>query len=402
MKCSIITPTNLKNSFLEELYQSLVNQTFPDWEWILFLNGESSEEKIPFYFSKDSRVKIYKSQEDSKNIGFIKNKAFSLGTGDILVELDHDDILLPNCLEKLVNAFQDKEVGFVYSNTAMYHHKNEFIPFNPTIGWTHSKIKWNGKELYEMHTFKPTSHSLQYIWYAPDHVRAWRRTVYNEIGGHNQELFVCDDHELMIRTFLKTKMLHIPEALYIYRITGENNWCQRNAEIQKKTVELGDQYIWDLAVREAKQKKLRIIDLNSRSGVKKDCEFIFAEQNKIPLDNNTVGVINLNHSLQLFNNPVAIMKEIHRVLCHGGWAFIEVPSTDGRGAWQDPSHVSFWNENSFKYYTEGAFARFINNDSIKFVENKKETIMTNDGVAITFVRLIALKDGNRFPGVINI
>lgn len=402
MKFSIITPTNLKNSFLEELYQSLINQTYSNWEWIIFLNGEALQNDLPFYFLEDPKVKVCKSQEQSKNIGFIKNRAFSLGTGDILVEVDHDDILLPSCLEKLENAFQNKEVGFVYSNTAMYHHKNEFIPYNPAIGWTHSKIKWLDKELYEMHTFEPTSHSLQYIWYAPDHVRAWRRTVYNEIGGHNPELFVCDDHDLMIRTFLKTKMFHIPEALYIYRITGENNWCQRNAEIQKKTVELGDQYIWDLAVREAKQKKLRIIDLNSRTGVKKDCELVFAEQEKIYLDDNEVGVINLNHSLQLFKNPVAIMKEIHRVLCHGGWAFIEVPSTDGRGAWQDPSHLSFWNENSFNYYTDSNFARFISNESIRFVENKKQTVKRDDGVAITFVRLIALKDGKRFPGVINI
>jgi len=35
------------------------------------------------------------------------------------------------------------------------------------------------------------------------------------------------------------------------------------------------------------------------------------------------------------------MKEIYRVLCDGGWAMIEVPSTDGRGAWQDPTHCCY-------------------------------------------------------------
>jgi SAM-dependent methyltransferase len=53
------------------------------------------------------------------------------------------------------------------------------------------------------------------------------------------------------------------------------------------------------------------------------------------------------------------MKEIHRCLRHGGWAIIEVPSTDGRGAFQDPTHVSFWNSNSFWYYTRMQQAHFI-------------------------------------------
>ena len=53
------------------------------------------------------------------------------------------------------------------------------------------------------------------------------------------------------------------------------------------------------------------------------------------------------------------MNEAYRVLAPGGWLFIDVPSTDGRGAFQDPGHVSFWNENSFWYYTNRDFARFI-------------------------------------------
>ena len=67
------------------------------------------------------------------------------------------------------------------------------------------------------------------------------------------------------------------------------------------------------------------------------------------------------------------MSEIYRVLAHGGWAFIEVPSTDGRGAWMDPSHVSFWNQNSFFYYTRHQQAKFIGNSKIKFMERKLET-----------------------------
>ncbi len=53
------------------------------------------------------------------------------------------------------------------------------------------------------------------------------------------------------------------------------------------------------------------------------------------------------------------MNEAYRVLAPGGFLFISVPSTDGRGAFQDPTHVSFWNENSFWYYTRASHSRYI-------------------------------------------
>jgi hypothetical protein len=47
------------------------------------------------------------------------------------------------------------------------------------------------------------------------------------------------------------------------------------------------------------------------------------------------------------------MNELYRVLADHGVAEIIVPSTDGPGAFQDPTHRSFWNRNSFRYYTAG-------------------------------------------------
>jgi SAM-dependent methyltransferase len=102
-------------------------------------------------------------------------------------------------------------------------------------------------------------------------------------------------------------------------------------------------------------------------------------------------------------NHSALAKEIHRVLAHGGWAFIEVPSTDGRGAWQDPTHVSFWNENSFHYYTKRSKAQYIRNQSIKFSTMLLETNWWIENVAVVNAHLVAIKnDSPRLPGPIEI
>ena len=133
MKFSIITPEHDRNNiqFLQELYGSIVEQTYTNWEWVLYLNNNCKIEDLPLSFTLHPQVRIHVAEDDNKNLGHIKNKAFSLGTGDVLVEADHDDILTPDCLDKLYSAYQDPEVGFVYSDNAVLHMTGEFIPYNP-------------------------------------------------------------------------------------------------------------------------------------------------------------------------------------------------------------------------------------------------------------------------------
>ena len=128
----------------------------------------------------------------------------------------------------------------------------------------------------------------------------------------------------------------------------------------------------------------------------------------IPLPDNSVGVINASHVIEHLRDPFKTMSEIHRVLAHGGWVFIEVPSTDGRGAFQDPTHVSFWNENSFMYYTDSNLAYFIRNNKVRFQPYRCETHypnewMKNIDVPVVSAWMFAIKDDNiRFPGILNI
>jgi len=384
---SIITPTHSINNipYLTELFLSINAQTYDNWEWVLLLNGEILKKNIPSIIANHPKVRILRYDGDNKNVGFLKQRAFKAGIGDILVEVDHDDLLIETCLEKLNQAYQNKQYGFVFSDNALYHMKEDPLPFNEAFGWTHKHFKFRDKLLISMDSFEPTSHSVGYIWYAPDHVRSWRREIYYDIGGHNPDLSICDDHELLLRTFLKTKFLRIPEVLYIYRITGDNTWLERNQQIQTTTVQLFNQYAQQIAEKEADDLGLLKVDIgggiNGRPGYltidQQDAD-INCDLNKgIPLEDNSVYVLNASHVIEHLNDKTFTMKEIHRVLAHGGWAFIEVPSTDGRGAFQDPTHVSYWNENSFLYYTNGYLGNFIRNKDIKFQEFRRETWFPN-------------------------
>lgn len=409
MKLSIITPSHKYQPYFDDLYESITKQTYSNWEWIVYLNGQFKKEHLSKEILNDERVKIFEDYDGNTNIGYVKNKAFSLGTGDALLEVDHDDILTPDCLAEVSKAFEENpECGFVYSDNATYHMEDKFVPYNEMYGWTYRKFDWNGKELTAMNSFPATSHSVSYIWYAPDHIRAWRKDIYHQIGGHNVELSICDDHELMIRTYLKTTFYHIPKVLYIYRITGDNSWLERCEAIQIKTKELHNQYAQLLAEHDADLKGLLKIDIGGglfpREGYttidQEDAHIVCNLDDGIPLEDNSVGVINASHVIEHLKDPIKTMREIHRVLAPGGWAFIEVPSTDGRGAWQDPTHVSYWNENSFWYYTKQSHAQFIRNKDIKFSCMRLETNWWDNHIAVVNTHLVAVKDGVRYPGPI--
>lgn len=414
MKCSVITPEHCPENartYLVELFQSLQDQTYTEWEWVIGVNGKCLLQDIPFQIRQHPQVRVHALENRTSNIGEIKNLVFGVGTGDILVEVDHDDYLVPECLEKLVQIYEkNPDVGFVYSDDAVL---GDFKPYPSEFGWTSKKYK----QMDSMNSFEPTSHSLAFIWYAPDHVRSWRKSIYNAVKGHDPSVNVCDDHDLMIRTYLKTKMHRIPEVLYVYRVTGNNTWLQRNADIQTTTVQLFQQHARALAERDADLRKLLKVDLGG--GIDPLRGYMVIDQHGpaditcnlddgIPLPDNSVGVLNASHILEHLKDPVKSMREIHRVLAHGGWAFIEVPSTEGRGAWQDPTHVSYWNENSFLYYTDKAFGRYIRNTTIKFQAFRLETHYPspwweNMKIPVVTAWLVAHKDDSkRLPHVLKI
>lgn len=72
-----------------------------------------------------------------------------------------------------------------------------------------------------------------------------------------------------------------------------------------------------------------------------------------PWEDSSVNFILANDIIEHLPDKVHTMNEIWRVLRPYGRVEIFVPTTDGRGAWQDPQHCSYWNRNSFLYHTVG-------------------------------------------------
>jgi len=237
---SIITPTyNTDENVLSRTWRSIKNQTFTDWQWVVY-DDSPLENRAVFRqvlgFCSDERymVNVYRPKEPlGRGIGNAKRKAAHFCQGDIIVELDHDDELAPNALEEISLAFEDPEVGFVYSDWMEVGPSGESRKYSDGwgLGYGESYLDENGHTVLSMPTVN--KHTLAHIVAIPNHVRAWRSSVYVDIGGHNPFLRVCDDYDLVLRTALATKMHHITKCLYYQHVSDVTAQREFNSDIQE-------------------------------------------------------------------------------------------------------------------------------------------------------------------------
>jgi SAM-dependent methyltransferase len=88
------------------------------------------------------------------------------------------------------------------------------------------------------------------------------------------------------------------------------------------------------------------VDVSFKPGVD-----VVADLNQsFPFPDNSVDFVRAHDVVEHLSDHIHTMNEIWRICKSHALIDIRVPSTDGRGAFQDPTHISFWNINSFKYY----------------------------------------------------
>jgi O-antigen biosynthesis protein len=403
---SVFTPSH-NPEWLDDCYASLKAQTYENWEWVVLLNKGAKWAK-----PNDERVWVHESKE--LNIGALKREAVAASEGRILVELDHDDTLEPDALEEIVRAFDDNpEVIFVYGNTAQMDRDGSpnLDLFDATHGWTYNKTD---EGYLVARSFAPLPSNVSYIWYAPNHPRAFLRSAYEAVGGYNASLDICDDQDLMNRLYQRGPFHQLNQLLYKQRIHEHNTQTdpEKNLRIQRKTVELYDQNVQANALAWAKRENLLALDLggayNSPDGyisvdIQGDVDMKCDISEGLPYPDNSVGVIRAVDFLEHIPNQVALINECYRVLAHGGMMLTLTPSTDGRGAFQDPTHVSFWNENSFWYYTDDKLRRYVPEITARFKASRLHTYYPSDwheshNILYVCANLVAIKDGPPIAG----
>jgi glycosyltransferase involved in cell wall biosynthesis len=409
VRVSVFTPSH-DTRYLAAAYESLRDQSFPDWEWIVLLNRKAPPWKPPV---QDERVKVVRAPPGARGVGALKRAACEAATGEILVELDHDDRLSRGCLAAVLDALQAPSVVFAYSDFAQIDPDGSpnVERFDQSFGWVYTQGTIDGSIYERCHALAPTPHNLAYIWYAPNHVRAFRRSTYEEVGGYDKGLEYLDDQDLMSRLYMAGDFAQIKRCLYFQRVHAESTQREQriNAAIQEQTVVYYRQAIEDLSLTWAKRHGLRCLRLRTPVWIGDETDeryedlVVNPEEPRIEAEPDSVAVIKAYDVLQRMPRRAAFFNEIYRVLVHAGLALTQTPSTDGRGAFQDPSHTAFYNENSFMYFTQSELHAAIPDLVARLQVSHLRTFYPTEvhqDMDIPYVQanLLAVKDGPRQGG----
>jgi glycosyltransferase involved in cell wall biosynthesis len=412
-RVSVFTPSH-RPTFLDDCYTSLTKQTYSEWEWVIVLNG-GNKWTPPV---ADERVVIVDGNK-LKGVGALKRHACEVARGEILVELDHDDMLTSDALELVVAAFDNNpDCGFVYSDCAHITAAGERNDhrYNAAMGWEYEEAEIDGATYLVTKSFDAFPNAVSYIWFAPNHVRAFRSDAYEAVGGYDPALDILDDQDLMCRLYQHSDFYHIKKCLYLQRFHEANTQhdAPTNARIQQMTVQLYDKYIEANALVWARRNNLLALDLGA--AYRKRAGYLGVDIQDVPsvdivadlregldMPDSSVGVIRAVDFLEHIPDKIGIINEIYRLLAHGGMLLSNTPSTDGRGAFQDPTHVAFYNENSFWYYTRDNYRNFVPEIQCKFIESRLITFFPDkwheeNYVSYVNANLVAVKDGSRIPG----
>lgn len=113
---SIITPSHNSAQFISETIQSVLNQSFSDWELIIVddCSSDNSVELIQALVAQDSRIKLMRLSENS-GAAVARNRAIEAAQGRYIAFLDSDDLWLPDKLEKQLAFMQANDYPFTFA-----------------------------------------------------------------------------------------------------------------------------------------------------------------------------------------------------------------------------------------------------------------------------------------------
>lgn len=115
---SIVTPCYNSEKYIEETIQSVINQTYTNWEMIICddCSSDNTTDIIKSYINIDGRIKLIRTTRPSGAPAIPRNLCIDTAQGEYIAFLDSDDIWMPNKLHEQIMFMQNSNLDFVYSN----------------------------------------------------------------------------------------------------------------------------------------------------------------------------------------------------------------------------------------------------------------------------------------------
>ncbi len=211
---SLVTPVYAPPlDVLDDTVTSVLDQDFDDWELILVDDcspDPAVRELLRQFVARDERVKLIERAENG-HIVVASNDGVAAATGDFIVLLDHDDLLVPTALSRVARAVEEHpDADYLYSDEDKVDNDgNHYDEFRKPI-WSPERLRG------QMYT---------------GHLSVLRNEVVRRVGAFREGYEGSQDHDLVLRvTEVARRVVHIPEVLYHWRTIPGSAAADSNAK----------------------------------------------------------------------------------------------------------------------------------------------------------------------------
>lgn len=198
---SIITTGFNRDKYLEQCFNSVIAQSYSNWELIYWDDGSGDRSrKIAREFGeRHRRIRPYGTIWNRGRAKALED-AHTKAAGDYIGWLDTDDRLHPDALGMTVEIL-DKypDCGLVYTDYTDINDAGEELAIGHRCGYPYSKEALLNK-------------------FMVFHFRLYRRSLFDAVGGIDTRLKAAIDYDLVLRMSEVTRFIHIPVPLYYYRL----------------------------------------------------------------------------------------------------------------------------------------------------------------------------------------
>jgi len=194
---SVILPAYNAQDTIAEAIQSIVDQTYEDWELIIINDGSTDGTKSVIQTFKDNRIKFYDNL-GNKGLVFTLNRALSIARGFYIARMDADDISLPTRFEMQINYIEKYNLDL--------------------IGCMTERIDMNGNCVIPIanQSYSPTTITkcIKYDNCIAHPTWLGRKKIFEELGGY-RNFHACEDYDFLLRAIRHNYKLGICDSIQL-------------------------------------------------------------------------------------------------------------------------------------------------------------------------------------------
>ncbi|MCJ7518107.1 MAG: glycosyltransferase [Anaerolineaceae bacterium] len=201
LSVTIVTPSYNQASYLEKTIRSVLNQTYPNVEYII-MDGGSKDGSLEIIKKFAPELAYWESKKDRGQTDAI-NKGFALAKGKVLAWLNSDDTLHPCAVEEAVEYLSaHPETGLVYGGANYIDEKGEVIGSFPAAQTDLVKLRRG------------------YV-HIPQQASFFRKSLWDQVGPLDPEFFFAMDYDLWVRLAKLSRLKYIPHTWANFRLHAD-------------------------------------------------------------------------------------------------------------------------------------------------------------------------------------